>query len=266
MRANLSLGDSLAGLQAALGILLALRARDADPARRGQVVDVAIYESVFAVLESVVPEFDRLGRVRGPSGTTITGIVPSNAYPCADGRAVVVGANNSANFRRLMEVCGRADLAADPVLARQPRPRRAPGGDRRRDRGLDADPRRRRGRAPARARVGAGVDRSSPSPTPSPTRSTPRAARIARIDDGGRPLAVPAVGPKLSATPARSRARRARARRRHARGPLRATRVSSDAAIDALAAAGVVAAPAGSLTPTRLPPGAVVGPGELRPP
>jgi len=115
VRANLSLGDSLAGLHAALGILLALEARRRDGV--GQVVDVAIFESVFNVLEGVVSEFAGAGAVRGPSGTTITGIVPSNAYPTADGRPVVIGANNAANFARLMRAAGRADLAEDPALA-----------------------------------------------------------------------------------------------------------------------------------------------------
>ena len=118
VRANLSLGDSLAGLHAVIGILLALESRLRSG--RGQVVDAAIFESVFNVLESVVPEFDRAGAVRGPSGRTVSGIVPSNAYPTADGEWVVVGANNSANFRRLMQAIGRADLAADPELELNP--------------------------------------------------------------------------------------------------------------------------------------------------
>ena len=118
VRANLSLGDSLAGLHAVIGILLALESRRRSG--RGQVVDAAIFESVFNVLESVVPEFDRAGAVRGPSGRTVSGIVPSNAYPTADGEWVVVGANNSANFRRLMQAIGRADLAADPELELNP--------------------------------------------------------------------------------------------------------------------------------------------------
>lgn len=118
VRANLSLGDSLAGLHGALGILLALEARRRDGV--GQVVDVAIFESVFNVLEAVVPEFAHGGVVRGPSGPTISGIVPSNAYPTADGRQVVIGANNAANFRRLMLEIGRLDLAADPTLTENP--------------------------------------------------------------------------------------------------------------------------------------------------
>jgi crotonobetainyl-CoA:carnitine CoA-transferase CaiB-like acyl-CoA transferase len=113
VRANLSLGDSVAGLHAALGTLLALRARERDG--RGQVVDVAITEAVLNLLESVIPEAAR-GVVRGPSGTTITGVVPSNLYPCAGGEAVVIGANGVSLFRRLMEAAGRSDLARDPRL------------------------------------------------------------------------------------------------------------------------------------------------------
>ncbi len=118
VRSNLSLGDSLAGLHAVIGTLLALESRR--QTGRGQVVDAAIFESVFNVLESVVPEFDRAGAVRGPSGPTISGIVPSNAYPTADRGWVVIGANNSANFRRLMLAIGREDLAADADLESNP--------------------------------------------------------------------------------------------------------------------------------------------------
>lgn len=115
VRANLSLGDTLAGLHAALGILLALVERG--KSSRGQLVDVAIYESVFNMLESVVPEYDGAGLVREPSGTTLTGIVPTNTYPCRDGRHVIIGGNGDAIYRRLMRAAGRPDLADDPRLA-----------------------------------------------------------------------------------------------------------------------------------------------------
>lgn len=117
VRANLSLGDTLAGLHAVVGILLALVARGRPAEGRGQVVDVSILESVFACLESTLPEYDRLGVVRGPSGATITGVVPSNTYPTRDGLQLVIGANSDSNFRRLMDAIGRADLAADPALS-----------------------------------------------------------------------------------------------------------------------------------------------------
>ena len=115
VRPNLSLGDTLAGLHAALGILLALVERG--KSSTGQLVDVAIYESVFNVLESVVPEYDGADLVREPSGTTLTGIVPTNTYPCRDGRHVIIGGNGDSIYRRLMRAAGRPDLADDPRLA-----------------------------------------------------------------------------------------------------------------------------------------------------
>lgn len=115
VRSNLSLGDSLAGLHAALGVLLALYDRDrADGGRGvGQTVDVAITESVFQMLEAAIPEYDRLGLVREPAGTTITGIAPTNAYRCSDGRTVVIAANGESNFERLVRAIGRPELARD---------------------------------------------------------------------------------------------------------------------------------------------------------
>jgi len=115
VRPNLSLGDTLSGLHAALGIALALLARDRR-SHRGQVVDVAIYESVFNMLEAVVPEYDGAGVVRGPSGSTLTGIVPTNTYRCADDKYVVIGGNADSIFKRLMVAAGRPDMAEDPRL------------------------------------------------------------------------------------------------------------------------------------------------------
>jgi crotonobetainyl-CoA:carnitine CoA-transferase CaiB-like acyl-CoA transferase len=115
VRPNLSLGDSLAGMHAVIGILLALLSKQRT--QQGQVVDVAIYESVFNMLEGVVPEYDGAGLVRGPSGSTLTGIVPSNTYLCKDDKYVVIGANGDSLFQRLMTAIGRADLACDPRLA-----------------------------------------------------------------------------------------------------------------------------------------------------
>ncbi len=115
VRPNLSTGDTVAGLHAALGILLALiERRQADT---GQVVDIALYESMFNLMEGVVPEYSGTGEIRGASGTTITGIVPTNTYPCSDGKYVVIGGNGDSIFVRLMQAMGRDDLAADPALA-----------------------------------------------------------------------------------------------------------------------------------------------------
>ncbi len=117
VRANLSLGDTVAGLHTVIGILLGLVDRLRRQPERGQVIDVAIYEAVFNLLESTVPEYDRFGVVRQPSGATITGVVPSNLYPTADGKQVIIGANSDPMFRRLMRALGRPDLAEDPRLA-----------------------------------------------------------------------------------------------------------------------------------------------------
>ena len=116
VRPNISLGDTVAGLHAALGITLALLQR-AKPGGEGQVVDVALYESVFNLLEGMIPEYDGAGVVREPAGTTVTGIVPTNTYHCDDGKYVVIGGNGDAIFKRLMTVAGRSDMAADPELA-----------------------------------------------------------------------------------------------------------------------------------------------------
>jgi crotonobetainyl-CoA:carnitine CoA-transferase CaiB-like acyl-CoA transferase len=117
VRPNLSLGDTLAGLHAALGILLAYIQRGRSQQRRGQVVDVAIYEAVFNMLEAVVPEYDGAGVIREPSGSTLTGIVPTNTYRCRDDKYVIIGGNGDSIFKRLMRAAGRPDMADDPRLA-----------------------------------------------------------------------------------------------------------------------------------------------------
>jgi crotonobetainyl-CoA:carnitine CoA-transferase CaiB-like acyl-CoA transferase len=112
VRPNLSIGDTLAGIHAALGVLLAYIGRQRDG--RGQVVDVAIFEAVFNLLEAVIPEYAGAGVVRQPSGSTLTGIVPSNTYRCADGRLIVIGANTNSMFKRLVEAMGRPQMGDDP--------------------------------------------------------------------------------------------------------------------------------------------------------
>lgn len=122
VRQNLSLGDSLTGLHAAFGILLALldqqRVKGGEGSEEpGQVIDVGIFESVFNMMEAVVPEYDRCGIVREPSGSTITGIVPTNTYPTSDQKYVIIGGNGDSIYKRLMSCAGRQDLADDPRLA-----------------------------------------------------------------------------------------------------------------------------------------------------
>ena len=118
IRPNISLGDTAAAIQAAMGVLLAVIQRQ--KTGNGQVVDVALYEAIFNLLEGIVPEYDGAGVVREPSGTTITGIVPTNTYLCADGKHVVIGGNGDSIFKRLMKEAGREDMAEDPELEHNP--------------------------------------------------------------------------------------------------------------------------------------------------
>lgn len=120
VRPNLSIGDSLAGLHAALGVCMAYICRLQQGPGHGQVVDVSIFESVYNLLEGVVPEYSGAGEIRQPSGSTITGIVPSNTYRCADGKALVIGANTKSMFERLMRAINRHDLAEDTRLSENP--------------------------------------------------------------------------------------------------------------------------------------------------
>jgi crotonobetainyl-CoA:carnitine CoA-transferase CaiB-like acyl-CoA transferase len=116
VRPNLSLGDSVAGLHAALGIAMALYHRDAKGGT-GQVIDVALYETVLNLMEGTIPEFDLAGVKREREGMRLTGIVPSGTYPCADKAYIVIGANGDSIFRRLMSAMGREDLANDARLS-----------------------------------------------------------------------------------------------------------------------------------------------------
>jgi formyl-CoA transferase len=118
VRPNLSLGDTLAGLHAAIGILVAVYHRDVAGSGVGQVVDVALYESVFNMMEGIVPDFDKLGVVRQREGNRLSGIVPTGTWRCSDDKYVVIGGNGDSIFRRLMTAIGRPDLANDPKLKR----------------------------------------------------------------------------------------------------------------------------------------------------
>uniref|UniRef100_A0AAV1V3V2 Uncharacterized protein n=1 Tax=Peronospora matthiolae TaxID=2874970 RepID=A0AAV1V3V2_9STRA len=116
-RPNLSIGDTIAGIHAALGTAIALLGRErgaaAGGSTNGQVVDVAIYESMFNLMEAVVPEYDYSGLIRECSGSTITGIVPSNTYVTKDKKNVVLAANTDSLFVKLMNAIGREDMAVD---------------------------------------------------------------------------------------------------------------------------------------------------------
>ena len=116
VRTGISIGDSIAALWGAIGALMALRHKEVNGGA-GQVVDVALYEAVFAMMESMVPEFDVFGFVRERTGNIMPGITPSNTHTTRDGKHVTIGANGDAIFLRLMRAMGRNDLADDPGLA-----------------------------------------------------------------------------------------------------------------------------------------------------
>lgn len=115
VRVGVSIGDTLAALHGVIGVMMALRHRDMNGGQ-GQVIDVALYESVFNVMESLVPEYDAFAAVRQPAGSSLPGIAPSNAYRCKDGQYVLVAGNGDSIFKRLMQAIGRSDLAQDPAL------------------------------------------------------------------------------------------------------------------------------------------------------
>ena len=129
-RLGVSLGDSLAGMFGAIGALMALLHRerqreqgckeDAFSGGYGQVVDVALYEAVFAITESLLPEYDGYGIIRQRTGNILPGLTPSNIYPCQEDKWVVIGGNADGVFKRLMQAIGRADLAEDPRFVDNP--------------------------------------------------------------------------------------------------------------------------------------------------
>ena len=171
-RMHISLGDSLAGMFAAQGILAALYWRDAAGSGKGQVVDVSLLESSFALLESTVPEYDRLGIVRGPGGTGLKGVAPSNIFKSSDDKWMVIAANADNVYRRLCEAMGQPELADDERFATH----LARGDNQEELEGIVAEwaaPARRRRRSTASStRPGSSAGRSTRSPTSSRTRSS----------------------------------------------------------------------------------------------
>ncbi len=217
VRIGISIGDSVAALHGALGAMMALRHRDATGGRwngkrgadcaagQGQMVDVALYEAVFNLMESLVPEYDHAGVVRERTGGALPGIVPSNTYTTGDGENIVVAGNGDAIFKRLMRAIGRADLADDPQLARND------------------------GRVPRTAEIDGAIQAWCDTQTIDAALQTLQAAdvpvgKIYSVRDmlsdpqflargmfeqhafaDGSPIKLPAVTPKLSATPGATR-------------------------------------------------------------
>jgi crotonobetainyl-CoA:carnitine CoA-transferase CaiB-like acyl-CoA transferase len=203
VRPNLSLGDTLAGIHCVLGVLLAVIQRAKDPAGRGQVIDAALYESVFNLMEGVVPEYSGAGVVREPSGSTLTGIVPTNTYRCRDGRFVIIGGNGDSIYKRLMSAIGRADLGEDPRMANN-------AGRVRHERELDAAIGAWTGDHDAAtvlatleaAEVPCGPIYSVVDMLKDPHFNA--RGLFEQVDVNGSPLTIPAMLPFLSATPGRT--------------------------------------------------------------
>jgi formyl-CoA transferase len=116
VRCGISIGDTLAALHGTIGVLTALYHRKVNGGQ-GQVIDVALHEAVFNVMESLIPEYSAFGAVREPAGSALPGIAPSNAYRCGDGGVVLIAGNGDSIFKRLMSAIGRDDLGQDPALA-----------------------------------------------------------------------------------------------------------------------------------------------------
>jgi crotonobetainyl-CoA:carnitine CoA-transferase CaiB-like acyl-CoA transferase len=203
VRSNLSLGDTLAAMQTAFGVVLALLHRERSPRHKGQTIDVALVEAVYGVMEAAVSEYDRRGVVREPSGTTITGVVPTDAYPCADGRRVVIGGNGDSIFRRLMQTAGRDDLAGDPRVATNAG-RVAHRAEV--DEAIAAWTRTLASDEVLRRLEAAGVP-AGPVYSVADMLGDPhfRARGLfEEVEVGGRPLVLPALGPRLEGTPGRT--------------------------------------------------------------
>lgn len=116
VRVGVSIGDSLSALHGVIGVLLALRHRE-QQGGKGQAIDVALYESVFNMMESLLPEYSVFDAVRQPSGSALPGITPSNAYPCADGKYALIAGNGDSIFKRLVAVIGRPEMGENPAYA-----------------------------------------------------------------------------------------------------------------------------------------------------
>ncbi|UCJ15817.1 CoA transferase [Pseudomonas sp. MM211] len=200
VRVGVSIGDSLSSLYGVIGVLLALQERNRSG--QGQQIDVALYESVFAMMESLVPEYDAFGYVREPAGSALPGITPSNSYPCNDGSYLLIAGNGDSIYKRLMNLIGRVDLADDPRLAQNDgRSQHAEMIDaaigewtaqRGRDEVIDAL---------KGARVPAGYPYTAADIVSDPHYLARQMIETVRTSAG--PLKVPGVLPKLSRTPGR---------------------------------------------------------------
>ena len=200
VRVGVSIGDTLAALHGVIGVLMALYHRDTRGGE-GQYVDVALYESVFNVMESLLPEYDAFGAVRERAGSALPGIVPSNAYKCSDGSYVLVAGNGDSIFRRLMAAIGRKDLESDPALAHNDGRARETA---RIDAAIEAWTVQRTQDEVVRVLDGANVPVGKIYSVADIARDPQYLARemiVSAATASGTPLRVPGIVPKMSATP-----------------------------------------------------------------
>jgi formyl-CoA transferase len=204
VRLGISIGDSIAALHGVIGAMMALHQRNVNGGK-GQYVDVALYEAVFNMMESLIPEFDVLGFKRERAGNELPGITPSNTYPTRDGKFAIIGANNDSIFKRLMNLMGRADLADDPALAtnagRAPRARELDYAIETwtREHDLDAIL-----EALARADVPSGRVYDAEDIMNDPHYAARKMLEQWKLPDG-KPMKIPGIVPKLSDTPGETR-------------------------------------------------------------
>ncbi|UYP31759.1 CoA transferase [Pseudomonas sp. Z8(2022)] len=200
VRVGISIGDSLSSLYGVIGVLLALQERNRSG--EGQEIDVALYESVFAMMESLIPEYDAFGYIREPAGSALPGITPSNSYPCKDGSYVLIAGNGDSIYKRLMSLIGRDDLGNDPRLEHNDgRSQHAELID-----GAIAEWTAQRGRDEViEALKGARVPAGYPYTAADIVQDPHYLARqmIEQVQTSVGPLKVPGVLPKLSRTPGR---------------------------------------------------------------
>ena len=203
VKTGISIGDSIAALWGVIGTLMALRHKEQNGGQ-GQVVDVALYEAVFAMMESLVPEFDVFGFIRERTGNVMPGITPSNTHTTRDSRHVAIGANGDAIFQRLMRTLGRHDLADDASLADNA------GRDARREElyaVIDAWVARHDEsevlQTLAAAEVPASRVYSAADMMSDPQYLAREMLEAARLPDG-KPFRIPGIVPVLSATPGRT--------------------------------------------------------------
>jgi len=203
VRVGVSLGDTLAGLYGTLGALMALHHLKVNGGK-GQLIDVALYESVFAVMESLVPEYQMFGHVRERTGAALPGITPSNTYLSADGQYVAIAGNGDAIFKRLMHAMGREDLANDPELANnEGRTRHSARLDAAISEWTEAHPLAHILEALNEAAVPAGRVYTAADIVADPHYEERQMIEHHTLADG-QPIDVPGIVPKLSATPGRT--------------------------------------------------------------